>query len=428
MINPSDNMDKKMIGIAIVAILVVAVAALVLTGAFDKKVVPDEGNETDLTILGNADLDDDIDNDDVKAIEYIIENGGTVDKYPYADANNDGKIDSDDVAFAKDMVAKKEQRIYYYNVDGKIASVKYPVTGTIIPTYNKTVEALRTLGCTSQIIALDDFTYEWPTYFPELMNLPSIGNRFTPNVEKILELNPDAYLCGTTKWFAKTLEEDLGNAKTDVIRLPTWEEGKVLSGMLTLGYILQKEDQAAKYLDWANGVLDVVNSVVADKTDSEKPRVLVQDADNVLTTKKSGSGQYENSVKAGGYNIVKDIGSDSEYYTKLTMEWILAQNPDYIVFSQSYTAYEWDDADFQEKLDALNAEFAKTKAAMNGNLHVLNLEVFIGPSFPIGVMYMAKWFYPEEFKDVDVSEYYQVYITDFCGLDWDVNEHGGFAI
>jgi len=414
--------------IAIIAIVVIVAAAVVLSGATDKKVVPDEGKETNLTVLGNADLDDDIDDDDVKAIQYVIDNKGTVAQYPYADANNDGKIDSSDVSFVQDMVKKKSQRIYYFNVDGEIASVKYPLTGTIIATYNKTVEALRTLGCSSQIVATDDFTFTWPSYFPEFTKLKTIGSRFTPNVEDVLKIDADAYLCGTKKWFAATLETDLGNSKTDVIRLPTWEEGQVLSGMITLGYILQKEDQASKYMKWANGILDMVSDKTAGKKQSEKPAVLVLDANNVLSTKKAGSGQYENSIKAGGYNIVADIGSDSEYYKNLTMEWILTKNPDYIIFSQGGTCYDWTDAQFKEKLDSLKTEFAKTKAAINGNFHLLNLEVFIGPSYPVGVLYMAKWFYPEEFKDVDVSKYLQDYITDFCGLNWDVNKHGGFAL
>lgn len=61
-------------------------------------------------------------------------------------------------------------------------------------------------------------------------------------------------------------------------------------------------------------------------------------------------------------------------------------------------------------------------------MHIINLEVFIGPSYPISVMYMAKWFYPEEFKDVDVSSLLQEYIDTFCHIDMDVAQHGGFSI
>ncbi len=382
-----------------------------------------------LKVLGNVNGDMVIDAEDVSIMKSLVASGATLtDDNKLADVNNDGAIDQKDVDFLNDMVAQKKQVIYYCNVDNEIASVHYPVTGTIIATYNKTLEAARTLGLSSQVIAIDDFSYEWPTYFPEFMDLPSIGSRFSPNVEKVLELDADAYLCGTKKWFAATLETDIGTSDMDVIRLPTWEEGQVLSGMVTLGYITQHEADAQKYIEWANGILGMVESVVGDKADSEKPTVLVLDAGKPLSTKKAGSGQYENSVRAGGYNIVKDIGSEEEYYTNLTMEWILAKDPQFIIFSKSNTAYQWNDAQLQEALDALKTDFALTSACQNGDFHMLNLEVFIGPSYPIGVLYMAKWFYPEEFKDVVVSDYLQEYIDEFCGLDMDVVEHGGFAI
>ena len=427
-------MDRKIaLAIIAVAVVVIAAAAVLLAGNSDEKDgiessdIP-SGKDTRLTILGNADLDDDLDDYDVRMIEAVIENEGTVGQYPYADANNDGVIDAQDVEFVKKLVSKDKMVIYYYNVDGEIASVHYPLTGSIIATYNKTLEASRTLGLSDQVVGTDDMTYDWPTYFPEFQSLPSIGNRMSPSVEKILDIDPDAYLCGTKKWFGATLESDLAGTGIDVVRLPTWEEGQVLSGMLTLGFITQHESQAQKYLDWAEGILEKVDKVVDKIAEKDRPTVLVLDANNYLSTKKAGSGQYENSIAAGGYNIVKDIGSTEEYYTKLSMEWILKKDPQYIVFSQGSTAYQWSDAELKAKYDALAEEFKLSSAYVDGNMHIINLEVFIGPSYPISVMYMAKWFYPEEFEDVDVSSLLQEYIDTFCHIDMDVAQHGGFSI
>lgn len=423
-------MNSKIIIAAIAVIAIVAVVAAFVVGSDNDddngKVV--SGNETRLTVLGNADLDDDIDQNDISAIEKIIDLGGTVAEYPYADANNDSVINQDDVDFVKKMISKDKMRIWYYNVDNEIASVSYPLTGTIIATYNKTLEACRTLGLSSQVIGTDDMTFDWPTYFPEFQSLPSVGNRMTPNVEKILEISPDAYLCGTKQWFGATLESDLAGKGIDILRIPTWEEGKVLSGMITLGFITNHETQASKYIDWAEGILDKVSSVVDAKSESERPSVIVLDANNYLSTKKSGSGQYENSVTAGGYNIVKNISSDESYYKTLTMEWILSKDPQYIIFSQGSTKYQWSDSELQAKYDSLAEDFKLSSAYQNGNMHILNLEIFIGPSYPISVMYMAKWFYPEEFADVNVESLLQEYIDTFCGIDMNVESHGGFAI
>ncbi len=425
-------MDRKItILIAVVAVIAVAAAAVavILNGnnSTDEK-EPPLGTETRLTILGNADLDDDIDSNDVKMIQSIIDMNGTVSQYPYADANNDKVIDAKDIEFVNKLIAKEKMTIWYYNVDDEIASVHYPVTGSIIATYNKTLEACRTLGLSSQIIGTDDMTFDWPTYFPEFQKLQSVGNRMTPNKEKILEIDPDAYLCGTKKWFGPTLEADVGSYGIDIIRLPTWEEGKVLSGMITLGFITQHEAQATAYINWAEKILDKVSTVTDKVAEKDRPTVLVLDASKYLSTKKAGSGQFENSVTAGGYNIVKDIGSDESYYTTLTMEWIQAKDPQYIIFSQGSTAYQWSDTDLQAKYNELAETFKLTSACENNNMHIINLEVFIGPSYPISVMYMAKWFYPDEFKDVDVKSMLQEYIDTFCKIDMNVATHGGFAI
>ena len=40
---------------------------------------------------------------------------------------------------------------------------------------------------------------------------------------------------------------------------------------------------------------------------------------------------------------------------------------------------------------------------------------------------MAKWFYPELFEDLNPEEIHQEYIDDFCGIDYDVSEHGVFV-
>ncbi len=40
------------------------------------------------------------------------------------------------------------------------------------------------------------------------------------------------------------------------------------------------------------------------------------------------------------------------------------------------------------------------------------------------VIYMAKWFHPDLFKDLDPQAIHQEYLTEFHGLDIDLNEKG----
>ena len=40
---------------------------------------------------------------------------------------------------------------------------------------------------------------------------------------------------------------------------------------------------------------------------------------------------------------------------------------------------------------------------------------------------MAKWFYPDEFEDLDPQATHQEYVDEFLDIDFDVKEHGTFV-
>ena len=40
---------------------------------------------------------------------------------------------------------------------------------------------------------------------------------------------------------------------------------------------------------------------------------------------------------------------------------------------------------------------------------------------------MAKWFYPDEFEDLDLQSIHQEYVDKFCGIYLDVTKHGVFV-
>ncbi len=57
---------------------------------------------------------------------------------------------------------------------------------------------------------------------------------------------------------------------------------------------------------------------------------------------------------------------------------------------------------------------------------MLLYEFGCSPRVPITIAYMAKWFYPDLFDDLDPQALHQEYIDDFCGINYDVAEHGVF--
>lgn len=58
---------------------------------------------------------------------------------------------------------------------------------------------------------------------------------------------------------------------------------------------------------------------------------------------------------------------------------------------------------------------------------MLLYEFGASPGVPVTIAYMAKWFYPELFEDLDPQAIHQEYLTEIQGLDYDLNEHGVFV-
>ena len=45
--------------------------------------------------------------------------------------------------------------------------------------------------------------------------------------------------------------------------------------------------------------------------------------------------------------------------------------------------------------------FRQLEAVKNGRVYLLSSEIWTGPRAPISILYIAKWCYPDRFKDMD---------------------------
>jgi hypothetical protein len=82
-----------------------------------------------LWVLGNANNDDYINQDDVDYISKVILEGSVnYSEYIMCDANYDGNIDSNDVKQVRDLIAGIADKMWYVNVDKKICSFPWKTT------------------------------------------------------------------------------------------------------------------------------------------------------------------------------------------------------------------------------------------------------------------------------------------------------------
>jgi iron complex transport system substrate-binding protein len=208
-----------------------------------------------------------------------------------------------------------------------------------------------------------------------------------------------------------------------VVRLPSWEYGKVRQGVLTMGWILGHEEDAYRYIKWYDNIYSSIVKKVASIDSSDKVSVLITSGTQAHSY---GSGDFESSVIAGGNNIGSSLYTGNKYIT-YENEWVIEQNPD-IIIGTVRAGYNGNYSGLLPLYVTLEGALNITDAVKSGGLHILSYDILTGPGSIISLAYMAKWFYPQLFADLDPEALHQEYIDQFLGGAVDVSALDSFAL
>jgi len=277
-----------------------------------------------------------------------------------------------------------------------------------------------------------DMWKHFTTEMPELAKIPVVGTigDKTFNAEQVVALNPDVIFIPVD---LKDQYESDAKAKMDAAGIQTiyidYHAEKLEShqkSIKAIGKALGKEERAAEiskfYTDRVTRVLDRVS-----KINKPKPTVYLEVGMN-------GPEEFGNSFSsnyswgalatmAGADVITKDVIKKT---SPINPEFILEKNPDIIMIMGSYwpkkptsmrLRFEATEDSSQALLKAFTTErqgWSELKAVENKQVysahHGLPREVFDAAVFE----YLAKTFYPEEFKDVDpeatLKEFYDKFL------------------
>ena len=398
------------------------VSANTITTANDEQYYPGE-----LDVFGNANEDDTIDMRDTTYIKLVI--FGKKPKTDFADANYDGKVSMLDVGQTKLIILGKERKLAFIDTFGKTVTIDKPLE-RIVALYYTGVDAIRLLGAKDRIVGVDDLILGYSTLFPDLSKLPCVGNRQDPDVEKILVLEPDAVILGSL-YHAPKLEEDLKGTNIDIIRVFPYNVETIRQDIKKLGYILDEEENANKYLEWCDKYNDGIKEIVSGIPEEEKPKVFWTRGavTGTLMTTAKNTAEHEAIVLAGGKNIAADVVG--EYSAVVEIEWVAEQNPDvFIGRSGGGYRYTLDESGFMEYRNEIvnHIAFENIEAVKSNRVYILSVIITRAPMHIPGAVYLAKWFHPTLFEDWDPQAIHQEYIDEFCpGLDFDVRMQGIFV-
>ena len=381
-----------------------------------------------LDIYGNANEDDTIDMGDVVYTKLAIFR-----KKPQTelcDAKCDGRINVLDVIQTKLIILGKEKELTLIDSPDRIVTVNTPIERLVICS-PQALEVLRSLKVPTKDLIVGIVTAHIDTgFFPEFSDVPSVGYRHSPDIEAILNLHPDTVIIGSEH--ARALESAGITVLTSVSshQEPYWSVKK-------LAYVFGKCDEAEEYLEWRENILNSIKEKAENIPEEDKPKVYFESGftfNHYYTHRYAGD-----FIKAGGgKNIFEGMSGT------IDAEAVIDQNPDIIVKSPPWKTYDYDPGGYhldvgdtteiRESWDDVmgRPELQKVKAVEEGEVYIISVHLLTffwssGHRYPIAYAYMAKWFHPELFEDLDPQAIHQEYLTKFQGLDIDLDKKGVFV-
>ncbi|MCW3129193.1 MAG: ABC transporter substrate-binding protein [Methanophagales archaeon] len=384
-----------------------------------------------LDIYGNANEDDTIDMRDFTYTARIIL--WLEDETDLADANYDGEVNVLDMTQIGLIILGRESELTIVDSVDRIVTVKKPVKTTVVLTY-PVAEAIKIVKAEKKVVGVSRDIAKRTVFFPELSKLPSAGEASSPGVEKIIELSPDIVCTGRLLGVADGLEEKL----PDNIALARWDMGRLemmTTNVRKLGYIFDMEEEAEQFCEFYQEYIDETIKERVDKIpDADKQRVYVEHIKDYYAF-CTGSAGHEVCVAAGGINIAADLPRVSERpIVEVDKEWLVDQDPQVIVKTVlCKPGICGHDADSAVKMKELREDLVSRPgwvimtAVNTDRVYLIDMDLVGSTANFVSVAYMAKWFYPELFSDLDPQAVHQEYLTRFQRLDYDLDVRGVFV-
>lgn len=348
----------------------------------------------------------------------------------------------------KGVTGDQAKTITVTDMEGRSVTVKAPVERIVLMESSKTHElaAIDGAGIVDKIVGWDndfkdnagDGYVKFVEKYPELADIPNVGSLDdnTFSVEKVIALNPDVVIMHNWEfmWSGDATKEALAKleqAGIPVVFVDFYMDPMVNStkSMLLLGQILGKEQRAKEIVDFYDQHVNTVYSRLA-KNVGPKPGVYIETGYNGPETYGITEGDVGwGSIvkKAGGDNIAETLlGNTSK---AISPEFLVNQSPDIIILTgrnwstpgsirMGYTSTA---ADTKSTMDAYVARpgWNTINAFKNRNVY----GIYHGYCFSIynfvALEAFAKWFYPEEFKDIDPNATIREYHEKFMPIEYD---------
>lgn len=289
---------------------------------------------------------------------------------------------------------------------------------------------LRELGVdvANKVVGVTDYIPLNPLFWPQLKDKPVIAYK-NPNYERLAELNPQLVLFyETSRRF--TQEEKLETLGIKWLYLDCFNPQTLAGDVRLLGTLFDKKQAAEKLIAWITRHDCLIESRLKGVPVSQRPKVLflqypdVHLSKGIYNTINRQASSHPMVTKAGGDNLAADLLTQS---ATVNAEWVAEKNPDVIiagVLGKSFSGYNAKTEISQHNLSSMADQLAKdralkgTDAVQKNRLLILSHDIMQGPSYVVGLAYIAKFLYPERFRDINPESIAKNYYETWCGLPY----------
>jgi iron complex transport system substrate-binding protein len=277
------------------------------------------------------------------------------------------------------------------------------------------LEIMRLLKAEDLVVGVMSIIDKEPEFWGDLARLPHIGNWREPDLETVINLDPDLFIAykhsPTKEWENKIAAHGIPVLRIDFFRLEKLEEE-----VRILGLLLGKEAEAERFCAWNHRILSDIRGKASSI--SPHPRVYIEGYSDYRASGQ-GTGGNELCNLAGGRNIAAESKITSP---RVTPEWVVEQNPQVIVRSVSdVNGYILKNpAPLQAHRNAImkRPAWKHIEAVAQERVYAVDNSVWVGPRGVIGLTYLAKWFHPGQFTDLQPETLHKQYFDHFQGVPY----------
>lgn len=356
-------------------------------------------NQT-LHILGNANEDDIIDEQDIAYAEGVI--NATNSENDLCDANYDGSIDANDVEYIKQIINGTENKIMLIDGSDGVVSFDLPIEKLAVSHLPEFIVALgefsKVVGVPNYMLTDDVLT----EIYPDIKSLPDYGKTGSFDREALAAIKPDVMIV----WDQYPAEiEDIKKLGIKVFEINTTKNNKKIDSfreeLLQFGYLFNKVDRAREIISSMNKIEDLVRDRVSAIPEEKRVKGISMNSVDPAKVRTMGEKWQISGITDLAEGKIAKSGSEVD------IETIVDWNPD--IINIWYWSGSPDQIYGSDKWQGLRA--VKEKKVYKDH-YITSWS----PEIELLVLDYAMKAYPESFADIDFNQTYEDYTEELYGI------------